>query len=168
MIRPLLFVDASRFTAHFIVKYAAQQQNGILALRDVADDVDVADLPILKEWKSARTLLLKIRNQAAPFLSGKVPELGKVWIETLPPESATPWTHEIGDYADEHHRLRICLIPGVDCYSFCGEARVILNVGIVNLIDHKKMCSEANMGQFARTHLIVDIRKPDEDAAPEA
>ncbi len=166
MIRALTFIDASTFTAHFIVKYRAQMVDGVLPLRGVgAEEVEVEDLPVLKEWKSARALLLKIRNGAAAAFGDQVPELGRVWVETVPPESGTPWTCEAGDYADEHLRLRIALIPGIDCYSHSGDARAILGVGVVNLVEHRKLCCEVNLGQTARTHLVVDVRKPDEVAA---
>lgn len=165
MIRPLQFLDTATFTAYFLLKHKAKMDNGILPLRDLQDDDEApSDMPVLAEWKSAKALLTKLRNGAAAYFEDKVPELGRSWIETLPPESGTPWTRETGDYADEHIRLRICLIPAPDAFTFSGQASAILGVGVVNMVDHKQLCSEVNLGGYARTHLVVDVRKPDEEA----
>jgi hypothetical protein len=168
MIRPLVFLDAHLFTAHYVAKFRkTHQREGVLHLRDLGEDgVDVEDMSVLKEWNSARTLLSKIRHGAAPFFKGLVPEIGRAWIESLPPETCSPWAREEGDYADAHLRLRMCLIPGTDSLSCSGLAREMLHVNILNQIDHKRLCCEMNLGQTARVHLVVDVRVPDE--APEA
>lgn len=162
MIAALGFVDTSAFTAMFVVKHKARQEAGLLRLRDIKDgEESPTDLPILKEWKSARALLSRIRSGAAPFFDGKTPELGKAWIETLPPGSGTPWTLEEGDYAQEHVRLRICLIPAPDAWTMSGQAHLVLNVGMVNVVEHRVLHSEVNFSDHARTHLVVDVRRPD-------
>lgn len=163
MIRPLTFIDVSSFTAFFLVKHRKHMQDGVLRLRDVEPEGDsVIDLPLLEDWPSARAVLLKIRNGAAAVFKEAVPELGRAWIETLPPESGTPWAVEGGDYANEHVRLRICMVPAPDAYSFSGTASAILGPGVVNLVEHRVLCSEVNLGSYPRTHLVVDVRRPEE------
>lgn len=166
MIRSIAFVDASLFTAHFVVKFRdAYMQDGQLSLRAVSDNgVDIDDLPALKAWKSARTLLSKIRNGAAPFFDGRVPELGRVWVETLPPDTCSPWEREEGEYAESHIRTRLCIVPAVDAYTCCGPERLVIPPSLIHVVDHRKFCSEMNLGQNARTHLIVDLKVPDGQA----
>lgn len=166
MIQPLGFIDTSTFAAWFVAKHRQKARDGVLALRDIkADEIDPADLAIMQEWKGARALLSRLRAAAAPFFNGVTPELGKAWIEVLPPLAGTPWTSELDDYAAAHVRTRTCLIPSPGAISFCGTASAMLHVGMVNQIDHSLLCSEVNHGEHARVHLVVDVRVPDADPA---
>ncbi len=161
-IRALGFLDTAPFTSIYWVKYREKVENGILRLRDIKDgDADASDLPILKEWKSARALLARVRTSAAALMEGVTPELGKAWIEVVPPLAGTPWDSEHGEYADTHHRTRTCLIGGPGAMSYSGQAAANLLPGIVHLVDHHALCSEVNGGEYVRVHLIVDIKIPD-------
>jgi len=169
-IQPLGFIDTSNFTAMFLVGKTQKErtQDGILRLRDIKDgEAEVTDLPILKEWKGAKVLLTRLRNAAAGFFDGRTPELGRAWVEILPPQSGTPWLADLSEYADQHVRTRTCLIPSPGALSFCGGASASLGVGVVNLMDHHLLCSEVNHGEHARVHLIVDVRIPGDDDAAE-
>lgn len=162
-ITPIGFIDVSIFTSMLLLKHKDRASEGILRLRDLGDEGDAVDLPILKEWKSARAVLSKIRSGAAPHFGGKTPELGRAWIEILPPLSGTPWTAEDGEYADQHIRTRTCLVPAPLAVSYSGVSSATLAVGMVNRIEHRALCSEANFSENARIHLIADIRVPDAD-----
>lgn len=162
MIRPIGFVDTSTFTAMYVLKHKDKAEDGILRLRDLKDDeADASDLAILKEWKSARALLTRLRSGAAPHFEGRTPDIGRAWIEVVPPLSGTPWTSETGDYADAHVRTRTCLIPCPGAMSFSGTASANLLVGMVNLIDHHALCSEINTGDYPRVHLVADFKIPE-------
>lgn len=164
MIQGLGFIDTSVFTANYVLRHKEKVDGGILRLRDLKDeDVDASDLPVIREWKSARLLLRALRAVAAPFFDGAVPELGRAWIEVLSPLSGTPWDAETGDYAAAHHRTRTCLIPSPGAVSHSGVASAMLVVGMVNLIDHQLMCSEVNHGEHARVHLVVDLKVPTDE-----
>ena len=152
-----VFLDTSTFSAHFMVKYRERLENGLLFLRD-----ETGDQTILKEWKSARTLLARYKALAVPFL-GSPAEFGKVWIEVLPGGAGTPWTIEEDDYAQAHIRTRVCLVPTPGAWSFSGLERVILGVGLVNVIEHRTLCSEINLSEYPRTHLVVDVVRPNVD-----
>lgn len=153
-----VFLQTADFTAFFQVKFRKEMDGGILRLRS-----DDADLPILKEWKSAKALLARYRAAAAVFFDGVQPSLGRVWIEQLPGMHGTPWTLEEDDYAQAHVRTRIALIQSPDAWTFSGLASAILAVGMVNEIDHRSLCSEINLSAYPRTHLIVDVKKPEPD-----
>ena len=157
-----VFLDTSTFTAMFVVKYRDRMQDGILKLRDVAEGEDNAeDLPILREWRAARNLLSRFKTAAMPFLNGEPAELGKVWIETLPGMCGTPWTIEEDDYAQAHLRTRIALLVAPNAFSHSGGYRELLGVGVVNLVDHRTLCSEINLSTHPRTHLIIDVKAPE-------
>lgn len=162
MIRPVGFLDTSGFTGMFTVKYRERMRDGILPLRSIPEGDDEAqDLPIMKEWKTARALLTRIKAGAAPLLDGQPATLGKAWVETLPGNCGTPWTIEEDDYAQGHIRTRTCLIPTPENYTMSGLDRVTLGVGILNIVEHRILHSEINLGAFPRVHLIVDVRRPD-------
>lgn len=160
-IRPIGFVDTSVFTANYVLRHKDKVVDGLLYLRDVkGDELDASDLPILREWKSAKALLVRLRAGAAPHFNGATPELGKAWIEVLPPGVGTPWTSEVGDYAEAHVRTRTCLIPTPGALSYSGSASANLLVGMVNLMDHHALCSEVNTGDQPRVHLVADVKVP--------
>lgn len=164
-IQPTGFLDTSAFTAMFIVKYKDRLEGNVLPLRSVRDgDADPSDLPILKEWKTARALLSRIRTGAAPSFGGITPTLGRAWVEVLPPHTGTPWEREVGEDADAYVRIRTCLVPCPLAYSYSGTAAGVLSVGVANIVEHRALCSEANFGDHARIHLVVDVMRPD---APE-
>ena len=151
-----VFLQTADFTAFFQVKFRKEMEDGVLRLRS-----DDADLPILREWRSAKALLARYRAAAAQFFDGVQPTLGRAWVEQLPGMTGTPWSLEEDDYAQGHIRTRIALIQSPDAWTFSGLASAILGVGVVNEIDHKSLCSEINLSAYPRTHLIVDVKKPE-------
>ena len=163
-IKPLGFIDTSTFAAMFLLGKAQKErtENGVLRLRDIKDgEADASDLAILKEWKSARALLSRLRSAAAAYFDGVTPKLGRAWVEVLPPGVGTPWESEAGDYADNHVRTRTALVSNPGAVSYCGSAFAVLNIGWVNQVDHHQLCSELNIGDYPRVHLVVDVRIPD-------
>lgn len=160
------FLDTSLFTATYLTRHRDKVENGILKLRDFAEDSEeVVDLPIVKDWKNAKSILARLRNGAAPFFAGAAPGLGRAWLEVLPPLSGMPWAAETGDYAENHVRTRTCLVPSPGAVSLAGGASVTLLVGAVTRYDMRLLASEVNFGEHARVHLIVDVKRPD---APDA
>ena len=159
MITPLGFIDTSTFTAMFTVKYKERMKDGLLWLRGSPDTLaDIEDAVVLKEWKSARAILQRIRNKASETSPA---ELGRAWIETLDPHSGTPWSMSPDEHTARYAQLRICLLGAPGCWSFSGTQNVQLAVGVVNLIENRVICSEANFSDYPRTHLIVEVSRPD-------
>lgn len=161
-IQSIGFLDVSNVVATFVAKYKKSLVDGVLMMRDLDENGDAVNLGILKEWNSGRAILSKLRAGAAPFFQGQAPTLGRAWIEHLPPGTGTPWLAEDGEYAEAHARTRTCLVPSPGAFSHSGASSAVLNVGIVNLVDHRQLCAEVNHSpEFARTCLVVDVRRPD-------
>ena len=158
------FVETAQATARWAIKYHQQAVDGALWLRREGDDGEIADHPILQEWRSAKALLTRIRNAAAPFFANQAPRLGRAWVEVLGPLAGTAWTCEAGEYADSHLRTRICLIPSPGAVSLAGGASAALQVGWAHVYDPRLLASEVNFGEHARVHLVVDVRRPDPEA----
>lgn len=166
-IQPLGFLDTSNLTASFVGKHKQKVRDGVLQLREFkGEDAEPSDVLLLQEWKSARALLSRLRASAAPFFDGRTPELGRAWIEVLPPGAGTPWASETDDYAASIVRTRTCLIPCPGALSFSGLSSACLAVGMVNVVDHTLMCSEVNHGEHTRVHLIVDVFRPLAEGEP--
>lgn len=161
MIRPITFIDTSTFAARFKIQFSDRMVNGLLPLREIGESGEAEDLPILKEWKSARALLLRYKATAAQLLPDQPIVFGKAWIETLPGPAGTPWEIHDDEYAQTHLRTRTCLIPTPDNYTYSGRECVNLGVGVVNLIDMNILHCEVNLSPYPRTHLIVDVQRPD-------
>lgn len=156
------FIETANFTATYINRHRDKLVNGVLKLRDFDGDSEtVVDLPLVKDWKTAKSLLSRLRAGAAPHFGGVTPGLGRAWIEVLPPQAGTPWTAEAGDYADTHIRTRTCLIPSPGAVSHVGLQNATLLVGVVTSYDPRALACEVNHGEHARAHLIVDVRRPE-------
>lgn len=149
MIQPVGYIDVSTFTAYYLLKYKTFT---VLRTED-------GDSPLLKEWKSARALLTRIKNHTAGVRGAPV-HLGRASIEVLDPKTGTPWTFDEVDYADRFMRLRIPLIAPPGCWTFSGLASAQLGVGHVNVVENRLLCSEVNHSDHPRVHLIVDIDRP--------
>lgn len=163
MIQFLGFLDISLFAAQYMVKYKAQLREGVLKLRDVdADDVlqPIVDQPILAEWKTAKSLLQRMRNLARTTLKAPEIDLGKAWVETLPGGQAIPWQSFEDDYAQDHIRTRTGLILAPDCFTYSGHFKEMIGYGAVNVVEHRILHSETNFSAYPRTHLVVDIQRP--------
>lgn len=156
-----VFLDTRNVTASFVTKYHKQLDNGLLYLRDLTDEGEPHDLPIVEEWRSADAFLKRFKNAATPFFGGQKPLLGKAWIESLPGGCGTPWSIEDDDYAQAYVRTRTCLIPTPGNMTFSGLEREILGVGIVNIVEHRILHSEINPSSFSRVHLVVDVLRPE-------
>jgi len=162
VIQSLGFLETSQFTALFVVKYRERMVDGILPLRAIKEgDEDAADCTILKEWRGARALLTRFRNTASVFLAGKTAVLGRAFVETLPPGAHTPWSMDETDYGRSHFRIRVCLIPSPGGWSYSGGASALLAVGAVNVLDPVLLASEVNFGDHPRSHLVIDVRRPE-------
>ncbi len=163
-----VFLDTRHLTASFVTKYHKSLSEGLLYLRDLTDEGEAHDLPILEEWRSANNLLKRFRNAATAMLNGHKASLGKAWIESLPGGCGTPWLAEEDDYAQTHIRTRTALIVVPGALTYSGEFRELLGVGVVNFVEHRIFCSEVNPSAFSRVHLIVDVARPEApDAAEE-
>ena len=167
MIRPVGFLDVSTFTARFILNYRQRLSDdpaypGVqtIMLRSVAGAE-----PILKEWKSAREVLERLRNAVAPFLGGKPAVLGKAMVASLKPGGWTDWAHSDDEYAQGHLRLYVNMIPSPLAFIYSGGEAQNPLVGQITLFEQQALHSEINLGAVARVSLIVDVKRPVASAA---
>lgn len=183
-IRPIGFLDTSAATANLIVRHKASWDAAKLraeyagsphhATRSILlrgpanpspanwfDDVPQVEYAILKDFKSARSLLLKIANLVAPMNGGQPGELGKAMIVSLPPGGWVDWHVDEGAYAEAHHRFHVCLVPSPGAMLYVGGEAVNLPVGMLNYVNNRVPHSAYNVGPVSRIHLIADIRRPD-------
>jgi hypothetical protein len=166
MIQPIGFIDASAFTASYVVKHRQALRDGVLELRGVdEDDVlgAIIDRSVLAEWKTAKNLLQRYRSHARTMLKDSTLDLGKAWIEMLPGGHGTPWASFEDDYAQAYVRTRLCLIPAPDSFTYSGHFRDILAVGVVNVVEHRILHAETNFSVHPRVHLVVDVERPRAD-----
>lgn len=155
-----VFLDTRQLTARFVVTYEKRMLNGLLKLRDLDEEGEPYDLPILAEWNSARAFLSRFKSAAAQFLGGQKAVLGKAWLESLPGMHGTPWTLEEDDYAQSVVRTRTALISVPEGWSHSGLDKILMMPGVVNVIEHRTLHSEQNLSSYSRLHLIVDVQRP--------
>lgn len=165
MLRAVAFLDLSTFTATYVRSYKEELKDD--ASYAGAQTVHLrsadADLPVLKEWRSARALLQRLRNEAAPFLGGKPAVLGRAFIVSLKPQAFTDWQRHEDAYSLEHMRLIVPMIPSPGYTVFSGGVGLNPPVGQVTFVDVQNLHSEINLGLCACANLVVDVRRSPED-----
>lgn len=182
--RPLAFLDTSTFTATLVNKYRdewgknTQRQafagsphrdtNSILlrgpqnpTVENWFEDIPQVDYPILKDWKSARALLARIKDAVQPILGETKAVLGKVMVVRLKVGGHVDWHVDQGEYAAKHDRTHLCLLPSPGAWLYSGGEQYQPPVGQLTWFNNAVVHSALNMGPVARVHLICDIRKPD-------
>jgi hypothetical protein len=184
--RALAFLDTSYVTAALVTKYrdtwgqntARQSFEGsphhdtqsILlrgpqnpTVENWFEDIPQVDYPILKDWKSARAILARIKDAVQPLFPGRNIILGKAMIVRLKVGGHVDWHVDEGEYAEKHDRAHLCLLPSPGAFLYSGTEMAQPPVGSLTWINNRILHSAVNMGPVARVHLIADIRKPDQD-----
>jgi hypothetical protein len=151
VIKAIGFVDASFFTAMFITKYKTQLV-GEGPLRTLPLMKDGSPLPVLKEWKSGRSLLGRIKSV---LNTGEPVEFGDVAIMQLDPGGYVPWAADAGATTDRYH---LCLIPSPACWTYSGGSGAVLPVGQLTQVDHRALYSIVNFSEHACTHIVLDVK----------
>jgi hypothetical protein len=152
-IRPLAFVDTSSMAATMLTRH---KKDFTASAREGVHTLPLAP-ELLKDWRSASSLLTRIRSGSAPFLGGKPAVIDRATLVMLMPGAHIPWAVETDDYAAAHNRLHLCLVqvPGATVYSG-GDAAALL-VGQVTWVNHRVLNSEANFGSYPSYKLVLDI-----------
>lgn len=178
MITPITVLDVSQIAAFLATKHRSRLDEApdplhadtkIILLRGPKKqspeawkaDVEQVDQPVLKEWKSASAMLTRIRNGAAPFFGGQVPDIGRAYIEQLRPGGKIDWNIETGAYAEAYVRLHLCLVPTPGAFLYSGTQSMCLPWGQLAVVEHRIWNSAMNFGNWPRTHLVVDVRRSD-------
>ena len=180
-IRPICFLDGSLVAARALTTYrerwkeqtfrqdtpgSPHHDTEAILLRGPAQpsaenwlaDVEQVDYPILTEFKSARSLLLKIKAALVPF--SPKPEFGKAMLVSLRPGGIVDWHTDEGAYAEQHERFHLCLVPSAGALCIYGTEPVSMAVGMLNWVNNRVPHTAINLGTNSRIHLVVDVRKP--------
>ena len=161
-IRSIAFLDTSFFQSALIGKY---RQAFAPSTDPLHHGLDILPLTAntLREWKSGRALLSRIKAGAAPFFDGKSAELGDAAVLAVKPGAWIDWHADEGEYAESHLRLHLCIVPSPGAYVFCGIENAILPVGQIVFVNHRVLHSEINVGDYTTYKLVVDVKRPDAD-----
>ena len=157
---PLEFIDTWAFSAALFARHKDRFTGDHLAMLPLRSQG--GPLPILSEWKSAKALLSKVRNAAAPLLGGKAGVLGEAALVRLAPGGYMEWTCETSEYALAHHRLHLCVVPAPGCCVLSGGESGVLPVGMLTYVNRSVLHSAVNFSDTPCIHLIVDVRAPDD------
>lgn len=184
--RALGFVDASVFTSALVSKYrdlwhrnrqrqsyegSPHHDTQAILLRGPEDpslenwlqDVPQVDYALLKEWKSAQSLLARIRDTLQPLVGERPVIFGKVMAVRLKAGGHVDWHVDEGDYAAIHDRVHLCLLPSPGAFLYSGVEIAQPPVGQLTWFNNRALHSAVNIGPVPRVHLIVDIRKTSPD-----
>ena len=55
----------------------------------------------------------------------------------------------------------ICLVPGPGAWVYSGGESAVLPVGQLTLVDHRKLWSAANYGDYPVIHLVAELYDAD-------
>lgn len=148
----LAFVDGSACAARYVTQFKARLEGDTIMLRSGGKD-----LPILKEWKSAKNLITKISNAAAPFLDGKPAKINTAYIYTLVPNEREEW----GYLQPDGIRAYLPLLPSPNAMLFSGIEGANPPVGMLTVVNRAQPFSALNLGPVAATWMIVDAAIPE-------
>lgn len=161
VIRVLGFLDVSRVSAAFTLKFSEQLADVMPGVRQIplriSTEDGFEDTETLAEWNSAKAFLQRLRNEVAAFL-GKAVEIEEARVIAVDPEAHIPWG--AGDRTKDVNvgRLLINLIPSPTAAVFCGLQQTVLWPGQVALIEHRMLNSVVNLGRIMAVYLAVDVR----------
>lgn len=155
MIRPVGFLDTWACSSTVFAKYKDRFNGDGLSLLPLRGSEHA--LPLLAEFRSAKALLSRVRTSAAPFF-GRTPDMGEAHIVRLEPGAFVPWS---SDEARGPH-AHLCLVPAPGAWIYCGGDSAVLPVGQLTLVDHRKLWSAANFGDYPTVHLVAELYVADD------
>lgn len=150
-IKAIGFLDTLSLTANLRLRYWEQLEGGRIDLRTAG-----ADHPILETWASARSILVRIKNESAPFFQDVPGDIMDAYIERLEPDTGNAWDKSDGELL----RIQVTLAPSPAAVVYCGAEAAILPVGQVTYINDREMTSTINRGPCAQISLVVRVRQP--------
>ena len=153
MIRAIGFIDTWAFSSALFAKYKDRlggdhHSASVLPLRSAA-----GALPVLAEWKSAKALLTRLRAASAPAFEGRTPEIGEAAVVQLAPGGFVEWTR---DEARGPH-VHLCIVPSPNAWVYSDGSGAVLPPGQLTLVDHRKLWSAANYGDYPAIHLVAEL-----------
>lgn len=161
---PVSFVDASYCTAAYTTRYRARLQPSLDGEMEAIQLMrDGKPSSILGEWKSAKALLSKVRNAAAPFMKGKPAVLESANIISIGVDKALSWKKPDpgGPWA------MLTLLPSPGAVLISGTEMHLPPVGQLTLISRDSFFSIVNTGPVPVVFLNVEARMPDADVPME-
>jgi hypothetical protein len=116
-------------------------------------------LPILSEWKSAKSLLSRVANAAAPLFGNQTPDLGAADLLRIRAGGVVPWAvREPTGWLS----LALCIIPAPGAWLYAGGEAAVLPVGQLTLINRQALNSAVNLSNHPSITLVLDARTPDD------
>lgn len=158
-IQRIVFIDASIATAYLLVKHREQIRPGEAPFRSVPLIGESGPSQLMKDWKSGRAMLERLRVLLS--VDNSLAELGLVSLLSVKAGCAGPWERHESDYDLAHDRFHICLVPSPGMMLMCGLEQANIPVGQATLINHRALHSAVNLGANDAVHLVVDIVRPD-------
>jgi hypothetical protein len=153
----LTFVDTAQCTASFVTKFKSQVVRAEGDFGKIPLWADGAALPILDEWKSARTVLSMIRSATAPLLDGKPAALNSADIYLLNPRQRIDWREGESDGL----WAWLPLLPSPSVMLFSGIEAHNPPVGQLTAVNRTQPFAAINIGIVKAVWLVIDARKPE-------
>lgn len=148
---PVAFLDTWAFSATLFAKYKDRfvgdhHSASLIPLRSAE-----GPLPILAEWKTAKSLLSRARVALAPFFGGETPELGEAALVRLAPGGHIEWGSEPAG-----HSFQLPIIPSPGAWVYSGGEGQVLPVGQLTFVNRRVLYSAINLGDHPVIHLVFD------------
>ncbi len=155
-IQAIAFLDSWAFSATLFAKYKDRFAGSHHSADFIPLRSSESALPILAEWKTAKTLLSRLRVAAAPLVGGKTAELGQAALVRLKPGGHIEWGCDETDYL----ALHLAVVPSPGAWVYSGGESAVLPVGQLTFVNHRVLYSAVNFGDHPVIHLVVDVREP--------
>lgn len=161
VIRHLGFLDVSKVSAAFTLKFSEQLVDVFPGVREIplriSTEDGFEDTETLAQWNSASAFLRRLKNECAAYLKCPV-ELEEVRVLAVDPESHIPWGRSDRARDANVGRVLINLVPSPVAWVYSGPQQAVLWPGQVALVDHRMLNSVVNFGRVLAAYLSVDMR----------
>jgi hypothetical protein len=155
-LRPLGFIDTSFMTAKLILSYRDRFEAGDDGIDRILLISDTEPTSLLNEWRSAKALLARLRNEYAQAFGGRALVIDGAWIERVKPDVRTAWTEAETD----NLCVMIGMVPCPNAWLYCGGESIVFPVGQIVLVNHRAPHTQANFGPCAQINLVLDVARP--------
>lgn len=159
-LRAVSFIDTSSMFGLLVTKHRSAWAPPLDGVEMLPLRRDGHDLPLLRDWNSAKAVLGQIRKLGPVMLDGAAVKFGDVALVRLLPGAVVPWRTDEGAYADEHYRLEVTLQPSPGAWLYSGGEQLQPPVGMLLSVNNRVSHSAVNFGAFPWTRLLIDVAKP--------
>lgn len=159
-IRPITFVDTWAFASILHNRFKDRFSGGGEGYDTLDLRSEAGGLPILAEWKTAKSLISRVALAAAPLFGGETPLLGECFLLRMKGGGSLPWSVRESDAG--WLTLALAIVPAPGSWFYAGGESAVLPPGQLTYLNRGVLHSAVNFSQHSSITMVLDVCKPDD------